>query len=181
MSLAVIVFLFLWLSLSIILQANLLLNFRYFGLPAAFPFWKKWDIFRITQPWIFFAIPPGRDLFLCYRDKSVDDRMTPWRLVRFSRPRLLVRWFWNPDHVRTKAVYDLCSALLLRTSSDLGKPQAAFFASTEYTAISAYIQSEPRNLLSYERQFIILTVRWEPAPVDFEVLFLSPFFPVDGI
>src|SRR5205085_8220534 len=96
--------------------------------------------------WIFWSAPHAREWQLLYRDKFPDGSLTAWKTAWRILPNP-IRWIWNPDIRRWKAVADYCYTLLTLASRGGGQ-RNELFVSWAYIATANYIsgiQPAPRR------------------------------------
>jgi hypothetical protein len=121
----------------------------------------------------FFAYVPEREIQLLFRDRLFDQQLTSWKMLYYERNEIL-KWIWNPDRRRQKAVQDLTGGLLslLAHEKDLTFP--SLFSSPSYRKLATYISGLPCTCLTVERQFMIAMRPIPDSDLPAQILFISP-------
>ena len=136
----------------------------------------NWDPMAVIPRWIFWSAPPAREWQLLYRDKLPDGSLMAWKTAWKVSP-LALRWIWNPEIRRWKAVADYCYTLLTLVSKG-GKHHNELFVSWAYISIANYVSGIQPSAAGGLRQFMIATVcgfeNGDPA----RILFVSPLFRI---
>jgi hypothetical protein len=136
--------------------------------------WNRW---RAIPVFTFFAYVPEREIQLLFRDRLFDQQLTSWKMLYYQRNEFL-KWVWNPDRRRQKAVQDLAGGLLslLAQEKDITFPN--LFSSAAYRKLATYISGLPHTCLTVERQFMIAMTPIPNAEQPPQILFISPMRPV---
>jgi hypothetical protein len=76
---------------------------------------RRYDRTSMFIPnWRFFAPNPAQhDFQVVHRVLTADGTQTPWQQTTRNPPRSWQRTIWAPDRRREKAIFDICSELLM--------------------------------------------------------------------
>src|ERR1700733_2744664 len=120
--------------------------------------------FGLIPSWTFFAPNPGRsDVRLVYRDRSIKGVPTEW-LESCQKPfRSRLRFVWNPEKFKEKALVDL-ALLLSRTVKVCGDQPEMAMLMWPFLVLLDKSLSEPRSAGNADRQFAILASEGAVAP-----------------
>lgn len=135
--------------------------------------WNKW---RAIPVFTFFAYTPEVEIHLMFRDMLSDQELTPWRLVHYECHQSL-KWLWNPDRRRYKAVMELTGSLMMLLFGEQDPEFPSLFSWPPYIKLVAYTSGLPRATATTARQFLLVAT---PIPADSgppEILFISPLRP----
>lgn len=132
---------------------------------------------RLLPVWTFFSAVPDYDVELLIRDRLVDQQYTPWRAAPYQRTAA-IRWLWNPDRRRGKAIVDMSARLqfALATHRDMTAVDLASLG--PYTGLLTYARGLPRSPLSDQRQFMIARTFARHRGKAPHIMLISPLFPL---
>lgn len=141
---------------------------------------RRMPIGRLIPDWRFFAPEPAvDDRVVIYRRKSADE-IGPVETVHFPRARAL-RWIWNPQNRRHKAVLDLSDGVH-RLADRLNDGQQsrdlpdALVLTEPYLVLLNLVTTRLRQSASGLVQFAIIHRGW---PDHEELVFLSRWHALD--
>jgi hypothetical protein len=152
-----------WLSLTIACQSHR-------GATRIAPF----DDLALIPRWTFFAPKPGTtDFQVLFRDRLFDDQLTSWRELDSSSGSVYLRWIWNPDKRKSKAIFDIAITLPGTVLED--PTDASTVVSIPYLCLLKQACSAPRNRLSVETQFAVAMTSGIAPPREHKILLTSRF------
>ncbi|WP_026927431.1 hypothetical protein [Granulicoccus phenolivorans] len=134
----------------------------------------RWRVVRalfrlgLVPQWSFFAPAPGtQNLYLLYRDLTVDGDVTAWRVVhRMDESRGFWTFAWNPRRRTRKALLDLILAL------ELGREEMrpdVLKLSTPYLLIIHHLSCLPRSPGAFATEFLVMVSNpGQPPRVAFQ-------------
>lgn len=122
----------------------------------------------------FFApVPMIDDLHVLYRDRSADGALTPWLELDPDRAPAL-RPVWNPGLRVSRAMSDLCSAILRRAAAPVA-PGRLLLLQAPYLLVLGRVSAKPAAPHAQSRQFLIARSRGHRGEASPDVLFVSTF------
>jgi hypothetical protein len=136
----------------------------------------KWDPLTLIPCWTFWASPPSDEWQLLYRDKLSDGTLTSWKAAGDEGQHRL-RWIWNPDIRKWKAIRNYCSPLL-RSAANGERQSRELYISRSYVALALYVSAITLSAPADFRQFMIARTFGFDQNASPEILFVSPLFRV---
>jgi hypothetical protein len=106
----------------------------------------------------FFAPKPNvADYFLLYRDYYENRQCTPWREVSSLSPRRRAyAWFWNPEKLVSKSLFDMIQSLGLESRETNTESQRLLQLSVPYLHLLSYVSNVHRWPTPLATQFMIM-------------------------
>jgi hypothetical protein len=139
------------------------------------------DRHALVPNWRFFAPEPAQhDFHVLHRVLTADGEQTPWSATSRITPRSDLHIVWFPARRREKAVFDVCSRILLQLETGgLAADIPAYHLLREFVevAVRRGCQGQP---LPQGFQFLIARHAGYDEEQDPDYLFLSPFIPLGG-
>ncbi|MFJ3492800.1 DUF5819 family protein [Streptomyces sp. NPDC086091] len=136
----------------------------------------------LTIPnWRFFAPEPAQhDFHVLHRVLTEDGEQTPWAETSAVAPRLWRHAAWFPGRRREKALFDICSELIILMS----RPGLDLSRFPSYRMLSDFteraVRAEHAGRLPRGFQFLIARHTGHDQEQEPDYLFVSPFVPLDG-
>ena len=140
---------------------------------------RFWSRSRLFPMFAFFASLPEFDVHLLVRDKLANQQLTPWKLVEY-RFNPAIRWLWNPDRRRQKAVGDLTGGFLTLLFQEQDPEFPGLFSQPIYIKLATYMAGLPSMRGTIGRQFLLAVTPIPPDSRPLEILFVSPLHSVSN-
>jgi hypothetical protein len=135
------------------------------------------DPFFFVPSYAFFAPAPlTYDFEVVYRDRLVNESVTPWRVVALFSSRRY-RAIWNPEKRKYKVASDLCWKLVREIRWQLSglRTPNQLYLSVPYVALANYVAYLPHSVASIETQFAVVARPGFDTRKAAAVVFVSPF------
>jgi hypothetical protein len=150
------------------------------------PRWKRvllkgwfWNKSRLFPVFTFFGHLPEIEVHLLFRDKLANQQMTPWKQVDYEfNP--VIRWLWNPDRRRQKALVDLTGTLLILLFREPDPQFPNLFRQATYIKLATYMAGLPSMSGTIGRQFLLAATPIPPDSRPLEIVFISPLHPISN-
>lgn len=144
--------------------------------------WLQWKVDPTSMGipnWRFFAPTPGRhDYNLLYRNKSADNRLSPWREHSIGVDRTALQMIWHPGRRLEKALFDAISGLF--QMAEHVEDERRMQLTVPYLALLNFVSNEADHAGdTVEVQFMIGHSAAHEASVEPTMLFLSAWHKLD--